>query len=135
MEPKIFINLPVKDLNKSVEFFTKLGYTFNPMFTDETATCMIISEHIYAMLLIEERFKGFSKKEIADTSKTQEALLALTVESREAVDAMMEKAVAAGGTIPGEADDYDFMYSQGFEDLDGHVWSYFWMDMAKFPKK
>src|SRR5688572_246018 len=96
--PKIFVNLPVKDLNRSTEFFTKLGYTFNPQFTDENATCMIIGEDIYSMLLVESFFKTFTKRELADTSKTVEVAIALSTESREAVDAIVNKALAAGAT-------------------------------------
>jgi uncharacterized protein len=128
--PKIFVNLPVKDLNKSVEFFTKLGYSFNPQFTDENASCMIIGEEIYSMLLVEPFFKTFTKRELADTSKTVEVAIALSTESRQAVDAMVNKALAAGATPSGEPKDHGFMYEWGFEDLDGHSWSYFWMDPA-----
>jgi predicted lactoylglutathione lyase len=99
MATKIFVNLPVKDLNRSVEFFKKLGFTFNQKFTDDTATCMIISDNIFAMLLKEERFKDFTKKQIADASKTTEALLALDAESKEQVDELVKKAVDAGGYI------------------------------------
>lgn len=101
MATKIFVNLPVKDLNRSVEFFKKLGFTFNQKFTDDTATCMIISDNIFAMLLKEERFKDFTKKQIADASKTTEALLALDAESKEQVDELVKKAVNAGGSIYG----------------------------------
>lgn len=135
MEPKVFINLAVKDLKRSIEFFTKIGYTFNPMFTDETATCMIISEHIYAMLLTEEKFRSFTPKAIADTTKTQEALLSFSTDSREAVDEINRKAMAAGAINPSPVEDYGYMYSQGFEDPDGHVWNYFWMDISQFPKQ
>ncbi len=99
MATKIFVNLPVKNLNRSIEFFTKLGYTFNPQFTDENATCMIIGENIFAMLLVEERFKDFTKKPIADAKKSTEVLISLDAESREKVDEMVQKAVDAGGSI------------------------------------
>jgi predicted lactoylglutathione lyase len=128
MSTKIFVNLPVKDLKKSVDFFTKLGYTFNAQFTDESATCMIISEDIYAMLLVEDRFKTFIKKEIADATKTTEVLLGLSAESREAVDELENKAIAAGGKAPNDKQDQGFMYGWGYEDLDGHLWEIFWMD-------
>jgi predicted lactoylglutathione lyase len=128
MATKIFVNLPVKDLNKSIEFFTSLGYSFNPQFTNENATCMIISEDIYVMLLVEEFFKGFTKKEIADTTKSAEAIICLSSASREAVDELVSKAVAAGATTPNEAQDQGFMYGHGFQDLDGHLWETMYMD-------
>ena len=128
MSTKIFVNLPVKNLQRSVEFFTKLGYTFNAQFTDASATCMIISEDIYAMLLVEDRFKTFIKKEIADATKTTEVLLGLSAESREAVDEMVNKAIAAGGKAPNDKQDQGFMYGWGYEDLDGHLWEIFGMD-------
>jgi predicted lactoylglutathione lyase len=134
MATKIFVNLPVKDLNKSVDFFTKMGYTFNPQFTNENATCMIISEEIYTMLLVEPFFKTFTKKEICDTGKSIEAIIALSADSRTEVDELVNKAIAAGGTEPKEAQDMGFMYSRMFEDLDGHVWEIFYMDMSAIPK-
>lgn len=127
-EQKVFINLPVKDLNKSVEFFTKLGYTFNPQFTDENATCMIISDDIYAMLLVEKFFATFTPKKIADAKSTAEVAIALNCPSRTAVDEIVNKALAAGGKKYNEPQDHGFMYQWGFEDLDGHVWDYLWMD-------
>ena len=130
MATKIFVNLPVKDLNKSVGFFTHLGYRFNPQFTDENATCMIISEDIYAMLLVEKFFQTFTKKAIADTTKTTEVFICLSAESREAVDALVSKAVAAGGTTPNDPQDQGFMYGHGFQDLDGHLWEVMYMDPA-----
>src|ERR1044071_5963779 len=114
MATKMFVNLPVKDLKKSIEFFTKLGYTFNPQFTDENATCMIISENIYAMLLVEKFFKTFTKKEIADATKTAEAIIALSADSKEQVDDLVRKALAAGATTPQLKQDQGFMYSHGF---------------------
>lgn len=128
MATQIFVNLPVKDLNRSVEFFTKLGYTFNPQFTDENATCMIISEDIFVMLLVEKFFKTFTKKELADASKSTEAIIALSVDSKEKVDELVRKAIAAGGTTPNEKQDQGWMYGHGFQDLDGHLWETFWMD-------
>ena len=97
MITNIFVNLPVKDLNKTVEFFTKLGFTFNPQFTDENATCMIVGKDIFVMLLVEKFFKTFTKKEISDTTKNTEAIVALSAQSREEVDQMMEKVLGAGG--------------------------------------
>ena len=130
MATSIFVNLPVKDLDKSVEFFTKLGYTFNKQFTSENATSMIISDNIYVMLLVEKFFKSFITTEIADTSKTTEALICLSADSRAAVDEMIEKAVAAGGTTYKEPQDHGFMYGRGYRDLDGHTWEIMWMDPA-----
>jgi hypothetical protein len=134
MATQIFLNLPVKDLNKSVEFFTKLGYTFNPQFTDEKATCMIISDTIYVMLLVEPFFQSFTKKDIVDTSKAQECTIALSADSKEAVDELVAKAEAAGATIPNPATDYGFMYQHSYEDLDGHHWEIMWMDPAGIPE-
>ncbi|WP_020596933.1 VOC family protein [Spirosoma panaciterrae] len=135
MATKIFVNLPVKNLQKSVEFFTQVGYTFNPQFTDENATCMIISEDIYVMLLVEPFFKGFSKKEIADTTKTAEAIICLSADSREDVDELVRKAVAAGATTPSEPDDRGFMYGHGYQDLDGHLWEVFYMDPSAIQQE
>jgi predicted lactoylglutathione lyase len=131
---KVFINLPVKDLEKSKEFFGKLGYTFNPQFTDENATCMIISENIYSMLLVEKYFQTFTPKKIADGKSTAEVSIALNCPSRTAVDEIVNKALAAGGKKYNEPQDHGFMYQWGFEDLDGHVWDYFWMDPSFVQK-
>ncbi len=128
MATKIFLNLPVKDLNKSIEFFTSIGHSFNPHFTDENGTCMIISEDIYVMLLVEDFFKSFIKKEIADTKTSAEAIICLSAENREGVDQWVSKAVAAGATTLDEPDDQGFMYSHGFQDLDGHLWNILYMD-------
>jgi predicted lactoylglutathione lyase len=125
---KIFVNLPVKDLDKSIAFFTAIGFAFNPQFTDENATCMIISEHIYSMLLVEKYFQSFTKKEIADATKTTEVLVGLSFSSREEVDALVDKALAAGGTSYSDPMDHGFMYTRTFQDLDGHQWELFWMD-------
>jgi uncharacterized protein len=127
MATKIFVNLPVKNLSRSVEFFTKLGYTFNPQFTDENATCMIVGEDIFVML-VEPFFKSFTKKDIADTSKSSEVIIALSSDSKEKVDELVNKAVAAGATTPNEKQDQGFMYSWGFQDLDGHLWETIYMD-------
>lgn len=128
MVKQIFVNLAVKDLQKSIEFFTHLGFTFNPQFTDENATCMIIGENIFAMLMVEHRFKDFTKKEIIDAKKQVQVLNALSVGSREEVDALLDKALAAGATEPMPLQDYGWMYSRDIEDLDGHVWEVFYMD-------
>ena len=133
MAKQIFVNLPVKDLNKTIKFFTKLGFKFNPKFTDENATCMIIGKNIFAMLLVERFFKTFIKKEIANASKTTEVLLALTAESREEVDEMISKVIKAGGKEAREAQDHGWMYGRAFEDLDGHIWEIFYMDESKMP--
>ena len=130
MATKIFVNLPVKDLNRSIDFFSKLGYSFNQQFTNEYATCMIISEDIYVMLLTEPFFKNFTKKEIADSTKTTEVLICLSADSREAVDELVNKAVNAGAKTPNDKQDHGFMYGWGFEDLDGHLWEVNWMDPA-----
>ena len=128
MTTKIFVNLPVKDLNRAVEFFTKLGFKFNPQFTDKNATCMIISEDIFVMLLVEEFFKTFTKKEICNTSKNIEAIIALSAESRENVDEMINKAIEAGGVEPRKTKDHGWMYDRAFEDIDGHLWEITYMN-------
>lgn len=128
MTTKIFVNLPVKDLNRAVEFFTKLGFKFNPQFTDKNATCMIISEDIFVMLLVEEFFKTFTKKEICNTSKNIEAIIALSAESRENVDEMINKAIEAGGIEPRKPQDHGWMYDRAFEDIDGHLWEITYMN-------
>jgi uncharacterized protein len=128
MVTQIFVNLPVKNLEKSIEFFSKLGFTFNAQFTDASSTCMVMSDTIYAMLLSEERFKTFSPKPISDATKTTEVLIALSLENREQVTDMVSKAVAAGGTTYNEPQDHGFMYQHGFQDLDGHIWEVFFMD-------
>ena len=128
MAAKIFVNLPVKNLNNSVEFFTQLGFTFSPQFTDETATCMIVAEDIYVMLLTEEKFKTFIPKELCDATKSTEVVVCLSCESRAEVDEMVRKAIAAGGTTYNDAQDYGFMYGHGFQDLDGHIWELIFME-------
>ncbi len=128
MATHVFINLPVKDLTASIAFFTKLGYTFNPQFTDENATCMIISDTIYAMLITHKRFKDFTKKAIADATKTTEVLIALSAESKEKVYELADKAIAAGGKEANAPQDLGFMINRSFEDLDGHIWEVIWMD-------
>ena len=131
MATKIFVNLPVKDLNKSKKFFTDIGFTINPQFTDEKAACVVISEDIYAMILREEFFKTFiPKKEITDATKTTEVLVALSAESKEAVNEMADKALTAGASKLREPEDHGFMYSRSFQDPDGHIWEVFWMDPA-----
>jgi predicted lactoylglutathione lyase len=124
----IFVNLPVKNLQSSMKFFTELGFQFNPQFTNEMAACMVINEHIYAMLLTEEHFKTFTTKEIADSAKTTEAIVALSAESREKVDEVVNKALEAGGKPSKEPQDYGFMYSRSFQDPDGHLWEVLYME-------
>ncbi len=136
MAKQIFVNLPVKDLNKAIGFFSKLGFSFNPQFTDENATCMVIGENIFAMLLVEKFFKGFIPgKEIADASKTAEVLVALSAGSRQEVDRMVGNAVSAGGSEYREAADHGWMYARAFQDLDGHVWEIVYMDESKMPEE
>lgn len=135
MATKIFVNLPVKDLNKSVEFFTKLGYTFNAQFTNENATSMIISEDIYVMLLVEKFFKTFTKKAIADTTQVTESIICLSADSREQVDELVDKALVAGATQSNETQDHGFMYGRSFQDLDGHLWEVMYMDLSAFPQE
>jgi predicted lactoylglutathione lyase len=133
MARKIFVNLPIRDMKKSQAFFRALGFDFNPQFTNEQGACMVISEDIYAMLLVEPFFRGFTKKEIADSSKSTEVLLCLSCDSREEVDDFVRKAVAAGGKAPNPVQDHGFMYGHGFEDLDGHNWEVMWMDPNAAP--
>jgi uncharacterized protein len=130
MATKIFVNLPVKNLKNSVDFFTKLGFTFDPKFTDETATCMVVAEDIFVMLLTEAKFKTFTPKQICDATKSTEVLVCLSTESREAVNEMVRKAVAAGGKTYNQPQDHGFMYGHGFQDLDGHIWELIYMQPA-----
>jgi predicted lactoylglutathione lyase len=125
---QIFVNLPVKDLNKSVEFFTSLGFEFNPQFTDENATCMIVSKDIFVMLLVKKFFKTFTKKQICDTTRDTEVIIALSAESREKVDQLIDKAIEAGGAEPRNAQDHGWMYGRSFEDINGHLWEVIYMD-------
>jgi predicted lactoylglutathione lyase len=130
MAASIFVNLPVKDLKRSVEFFTRLGYTFDSRYTDEKATCMVVSENIYVMLLVEPFFQSFTKKPVADARKSAEVIVALSAESREQVDELVRKAKEAGAATPIEPIDHGFMYQHGFEDLDGHLWELVYMQQA-----
>lgn len=129
MGTKIFINLPSKDLKRTTRFFAKLGYKFDPRFSDENAQCMIISDDIYVMFLTEQFFRSFTHKDIPDSSAG--AIYALTAESREAVDEFMQRCIAEGGRDLSQPQTMDFMYTRSFEDPDGHIWEIFWMDMAK----
>jgi predicted lactoylglutathione lyase len=128
MTTQIFVNLPVKDLNRTVEFFKRLGFTFNPQFTDENATCMIINDDIFVMLLVEKFFKTFTKKEICDTTKDTEVIIALSTESREKVDEMMQNVFEAGGKESSEPQDHGWMYGRSFQDINGHLWEIIYMD-------
>ncbi|NJR52546.1 MAG: VOC family protein [Leptolyngbyaceae cyanobacterium CSU_1_3] len=128
MSRKIFVNLSVKNLKQSIEFFTKLGFSFNPQFTDETATCMIVSDDIFVMLLTHEKFKSFTPNAICDATKSTEVLVCLSSESRTAVEEMVSKAIAAGGKTYNEPQDHGFMYAHGFQDLDGHIWELVYME-------
>ena len=134
MTTKIFVNLAVKDLDRSKAFFDRLGFTFNPQFTDETAACMVIADDIYAMLLTHPKFKEFTKKDIADAHKTTEVLTCLSFDSKEKVNEIVDTAVAAGGTEAREPQDYGFMYGRSFNDLDGHIWEIIWMDPSHIQR-
>jgi uncharacterized protein len=133
MATQIFMNLPVRDLDRSVQFFTALGFTFNQDYTDENATCMVINDDAFVMLLVEKFFKTFTAKEIVDATSATEAITAFSVDSRDAVDQMVSKALAAGGTESQPVQDYGFMYSHSFQDPDGHLWEVMWMDPAGPP--
>lgn len=135
MPQMIFVNLPVKDLDKSMAFFKALGFSFNPQFTDETAACMVISDTIFAMLLTHAKFKEFTPKAIADASQTSEVLIALSRDSREAVDRIVADAIAAGGSTYSKPQDHGFMYGHGFQDPDGHIWEVMWMDPAALQQQ
>jgi predicted lactoylglutathione lyase len=135
MSTKIFVNLPVKDLDKTKEFFGKLGFAFNPMFTNENAACMVISEDNYAMLLTEKFFKEFIPGREICGPKSTEALVALQLESRAKVDEIAQKAVAAGGSEYREKQDYGWMYGRAFQDIDGHIWEPFYADLAAVPEE
>jgi uncharacterized protein len=125
---QIFVNLPVDDLDRSRAFFERLGFSFNPQFTDETAACMVIADGIYAMLLTRPKFKLFTDKEVADAHKTAEVLTCLAVESKARVDEIVRAAIEAGGSEPRPPQDHGFMFARSFDDLDGHIWEIVWMD-------
>ncbi|MCG7203858.1 MULTISPECIES: VOC family protein [Streptomyces] len=126
----IFVNLATDDVAASRKFFTELGYSINPQFSNDDCSCVVISDTIIAMLLSKQRYADFTKKEIADSTKTSEVLICLSAESRAKVDELVEKAVAAGGTANDDVQDQGFMYGRSFEDLDGHSWEVVWMDPA-----
>lgn len=133
MATKIFINLPVKDLERSKQFFTTLGFSVNPQFSDHQAACVVISEHIYAMLLTEEYFGTFTKKKIVDATTSTEVLLALDAASREEVEQMISKAIEGGGSIVNDPQDHGWMYQHSFADPDGHHWEVIYMDESQMP--
>ena len=128
MSRKLFVNIAVEDLDRSVDFFTKLGFSFNQLFTDETATCMLVGEDAYFMLLDKERFAGFARRPVGDSRTETNALFAISVDSREEVHAMVEKALASGATEAADPQDHGFMFVRSFYDLDGHHWEVLWMD-------
>lgn len=130
---QIFINLPVKDIQKSMDFYTALGFENNPQFSDETGKCMVWSESIFVMLLSHEKFSSFTKKPLADTKTNIAGLFALSVNSVEEMNKIMEAGLQAGGTEPEEIRDYGFMQQRTLEDFDGHTWEIFFMDMSKLP--
>lgn len=129
---QLFVNLSVKNLDRAVKFYTQLGYSFNAKFTDENATCMIVGENLFVMLLVEPFFQTFTKKTIIDASKQIEATVAVSLPSRAEVDALVDKAVAAGASAQ-EPKDYGFMYQRAYDDLDGHTWEVFYMDADADP--
>jgi len=131
---KIFVNLPVRDLKRSVEFFTRLGFAFNPKFTDDKATCMILSEEGFVMLLAEDRFKDFARKPICDATMCTQGIFALSAGSRAEVDEMVNLALTAGGSPAADPMDHGFMYGRSFYDVDGHHWEVFWMDPAALAR-
>jgi predicted lactoylglutathione lyase len=133
MASRIFINLPVKDINASMRFFSQIGFEFDQRFSSPDTLCMVVSEHIYVMLLEQARFKTFTKKPISDAHTHTEVLIALDADSREGVDEMVRKALEAGGALYAEPIDHGFMYSHSFEDLDGHQWEIGYMDMSQIP--
>ncbi len=133
MNRQIYVNLPVKNLERSKQFFSSLGFTFNPQFTNDSGACMVIGDNSYAMLLAENFFQTFTKKPVADATRSTEVLVCLSCESRGEVDELVRKAVAAGGKAPNPPQDHGFMYGHGFEDPDGHVWELMHMDASAGP--
>lgn len=131
MSRQIYVNVPVKDLEKSKTFFTSLGFSFNAQFSNEAAVCMIISESIFVMLLTEQFFKTFTTKPIANAKASTEVLICLSCASRTEVDDLVRKAVTAGGSVPRGPQDHEFMYAHGFEDIDGHIWELVYMEPSR----
>lgn len=130
MQKQIFVNLPIRNMGRSQAFFKALGFSFNPQFTNEQGACMEVSDAIFVMLLVEPFFQGFTNKPVADATKATEVLIALSCDSREEVQALVKKALAAGATTPMPPQDHGFMFQHGFTDLDGHMWEVFYMDPA-----
>ena len=130
MPTRIFVNLPVADLRRSIAFFSRLGFSFDEKFTDNSATCMIAGDNIFVMLLVRDRFQSFTPKPVSDATRSTEVLLCLSRESRAAVDAMVREAVAAGGSTYNDPQDHGFMYGHGFQDPDGHIWELIHMQPA-----
>lgn len=130
MPTQVFINLPVADLSRSITFFENLGYSFNQQFTDETAACLVISDTIHSMLLTHDKFQTFIPNAISNAHENTEVLVALSCDSREEVDSIVDKAIELGGTFVRDPQDHGFMYERAYRDLDGHIWEYFWMDPA-----
>ncbi|SDQ73802.1 VOC family protein [Actinopolyspora saharensis] len=128
MSTKLFLNLPVQDLNRSVGFFERLGFSFDQNFTDESATCMIVGDGVFVMLLTEPFFGTFTRKSVADANSTTEVITCLGLESRQRVDELVDEAFAAGAGAANEVMDEGFMYLRSFQDLDGHIWEVAWMD-------
>jgi predicted lactoylglutathione lyase len=133
MARKIFVNLPIKDMARTRAFFDALGFSFNPQFTNEQGACMVVADDIFVMLLVEPFFQTFIKKPISDAKQATEVLVCLSCDSREEVDSLVKKALAAGGTAPNAPQDHGFMYAHGFEDLDGHIWELVWMNPDAAP--
>lgn len=133
MSKKIFVNLPVKDLKKSMAFFAALGFGFNMQFTDEATACMVVSDDIYVMLLAEAKFREFTPKPICDATTCTEVLVSLSCQSREELDELVRQAVAAGGTTPTDRKDFGIMVQHGFQDLDGHLWELVFMEPDATP--
>lgn len=134
MPKQIFVNLPVKDLTKTKEFFGKLGFEFNAQFTNDDAACMVVSDTIFVMLLVEKFFKTFTKKEIVNASKNTEVIIAISAESKSKVDEMADKAIAIGGSKSNDPQDYGWMYSRSFQDPDGHLWEVLYTDDSAIPQ-
>jgi uncharacterized protein len=133
MSRQIYVNLPIKNMERSKAFFGALGFSFNPQFTNEQGACMVITDTIYVMLLVEPFFQTFTKKQIADAGKTTEVLICLSCASRAEVDELVRKAIAAGASTPNAPQDHGFMYGHGFQDLDGHIWELMYMDPNAAP--
>lgn len=133
MATRVFINLPVADLDRSMAFFKNLGFSFNAQFTDEKAACMVVSDSIFVMLLTEAYFKTFTRKQVADAKSTTEVLICLDAASREEVKTTVEKALSLGGQLYAEPQDHGWMYQHSFADLDGHQWELAYMDMSQLP--